>query len=162
MRQSKKEIHSCIYFACHASQNSGEPLKSSFILHEGALEFSTILKKHLVGANFAYVKQVQAMKFSEEAVHLAAGMLATGCRGVVAMMLSISDVYGPRIAKDFYAITHGTKGSSALSSDDAARVRFIMLLRSCERSSTTWCCLYLIGFPMFITAMSSLFHCNNA
>jgi hypothetical protein len=37
-------------------------------------------------------------------------LLAAGYRGVVAMMLSISDVYGPRIAKDFYAMTHGTKG----------------------------------------------------
>lgn len=56
---------------------------------------------------------------SEEAVHLAAGMLAAGYRGVVATMWSIKDFYEPQIAEDFYANLTGQ--SKSLSSDDAAR-----------------------------------------
>jgi len=41
-------------------------------------------------------------KLSEEAVHLAAGMLAVGYRGVVATMWSINDDYGPMVAESFY------------------------------------------------------------
>jgi hypothetical protein len=39
---------------------------------------------------------------SEEAIHLAAGMLAAGYRGVVATMWSITDRYGPVVAGEFY------------------------------------------------------------
>ena len=41
-------------------------------------------------------------RLSEEAVHLATGMLAAGYRGVVATMWSIQDKYGPVVAKYFY------------------------------------------------------------
>ena len=34
------ETYSCIHFAYHASQNTLEPLKSKFMLHDGALELS--------------------------------------------------------------------------------------------------------------------------
>ena len=122
------ETHSCIHFACHAHQNTKEPLKSEFMLHDGGLELSEILKKQLVGADLAYLSACQTStgdeKLSEEAVHLAAGMLAAGYRGVVATMWSISDRHGPQVAEDFYArlISQGLEleRSSGLSTDDAA------------------------------------------
>jgi hypothetical protein len=101
------ETHSCIHFACHAHQNTKDPLKSRFILHDGDLELSDIIKRKLKGADLAYLSACQTStgdeKLSEEAVHLAAGMLASGYRGVVATMWSISDQYGPQVAEDFYA-----------------------------------------------------------
>jgi CHAT domain-containing protein len=101
------ETHSCIHFACHAHQNTQEPLKSRFILHDGSLELSEIIKRKLEGADLAYLSACQTStgdeKLSEEAVHLAAGMLAAGYRGVIATMWSISDQHGPQVAKDFYA-----------------------------------------------------------
>ena len=123
------ENHSCIHFACHASQNANEPLKSSFMLQDGALELSTIIKRDLAGADLAFLSACQTStgdeKLSDEAIHLAAGMLAAGYRGVVATMWSISDRYAPQIAENFYSnlITHGEKSekSDALSSDCAAR-----------------------------------------
>ena len=123
------ENHNCIHFACHASQNTVEPLKSRFMLQDGALELSAIIKKNLVEADLAYLSACQTStgdeKLSEEAVHLAPGMLAAGYRGVVATMWSISDKHGPRVAEDFYnsLIMHGEKSEklSALRSDDAAR-----------------------------------------
>jgi CHAT domain-containing protein len=122
------ENHSWIHFACHASQNTLEPLKSKFMLHDGGLELSTIIKRQLVGADFAYLSACQTStgdeKLSEEAVHLAAGMLAAGYYGVVATMWSISDKHGPEVAEDFYAnlIIHGAKlrRLSTFSSEDAA------------------------------------------
>ena len=101
------ESHSCIHFACHAHQNTQEPLKSEFMLHDGGLELADIIKRKLEGADLAYLSACQTStgdeKLSEEAVHLAAGMLAAGYCGVVATMWSISDRHGPQVAEDFYA-----------------------------------------------------------
>ena len=41
------ETHSCIHFACHAHQNTQKPLKSRFMLHDGGLELSEIIKRKL-------------------------------------------------------------------------------------------------------------------
>ena len=120
------ETHNCVHFACHAHQNTKEPLKSKFMLQDGGLELSEIIKKNLKGADLAYLSACQTStgdeKLSEEAVHLAAGMLAAGYRGVVATMWSISDQYGPQVAEDFYSrlISQGLKPEQ-LSTDDAAR-----------------------------------------
>ena len=121
------ETHSCIHFACHAHQDTQEPLKSRFMLHDGGLELSEIIKRQLVGANLAYLSACQTStgdeKLSEEAVHLAGGMLAAGYRGVIATMWSISDLHGPQVAEDFYAglISQDLEGLSSLSTDNAAR-----------------------------------------
>ena len=124
------ETHSCIHFACHAHQNTKEPLKSEFMLHDGGLELSEVIKKRLVGADLAYLSACQTStgdeKLSEEAVHLAAGMLAAGYRGVVATMWSISDRHGPQVAEDFYArlisqdSERDSERSSGLCTDGAA------------------------------------------
>jgi CHAT domain-containing protein len=101
------ESYSCVHLACHAAQNSEEPLKSGFYLHDGRLELSTIMKSHIKSADFAFLSACQTStgdhKLSEEAVHLAAGMLAAGYRSVVATMWSIQDEYAPEVAEDFYA-----------------------------------------------------------
>ena len=120
------ETHSCIHFACHAHQNTQEPLKSRFMLHDGDLELSEIIKRQLVGADLAYLSACQTStgdeKLSEEAVHLAGGMLAAGYRGVIATMWSISDRHGPQVAEDFYArlMSKDLEGLSSLSTDNAA------------------------------------------
>jgi CHAT domain-containing protein len=123
------ETHCCIHFACHAHQNTQEPLKSRFMLHDGGLELSEIIKKKFEGADLAYLSACQTStgdeKLSEEAVHLAAGMLAAGYRGVVATMWSISDQHGPQVAEDFYATLISqdlvSEQLSGLSTDGAAR-----------------------------------------
>ena len=119
------ETHSCIHFACHAQQNTQEPLKSRFMLHDGDLELLEIIKRKLEGADLAYLSACQTStgneKLSEEAVHLAAGMLAAGYRGVVATMWSISDQHGPQVAEDFYAgLISQDLEHEQLRTDDAA------------------------------------------
>ncbi|KAF8157266.1 CHAT domain-containing protein [Crassisporium funariophilum] len=100
------DSHSFIHLACHAVQDLSEPLKSGFYLHDGRLELSAILRKQLPHAGFAFLSACQTStgdeKLSEEAVHLAAGMLAAGYEGVVATMWSIRDQYGPMVAEFFY------------------------------------------------------------
>jgi CHAT domain-containing protein len=80
------ETHSFVHFACHVSQNAIEPLKSGFELYNGRLELSAIIQKQLVGAELTFLSACQTSTgdetLFEEAVHLAAGMLAAGYRGV--------------------------------------------------------------------------------
>jgi CHAT domain-containing protein len=122
------ETHSCIHLACHACQDIQKPLKSCFRLHDGGLELSEIIKRRLEGADLAYLSACQTStgdeKLSEEAVHLAAGMLAAGYQGVIATMWSISDRHGSQVAEDFYAglISQDPEPEQrGLSTDNAAR-----------------------------------------
>ncbi|KDR79601.1 hypothetical protein GALMADRAFT_63499 [Galerina marginata CBS 339.88] len=118
------ESHSCIHFACHASQETGEPLKSGFALDNGRLELSAIIKQKLSGAELAFLSACQTStgdeKLSEEAVHLAAGMLAAGYRSVVATMWSIKDNHAPKVAQDFYENLIGKEGR-VLNGENSAR-----------------------------------------
>lgn len=116
------EAYGSVHFACHASQNPDKPLKSAFSLHDGQLELFSIIQKRLEGVDLAFLSACQTSTgdeaLSEEAVHLAAGMLAAGYRGVVATMWSIRDSYAPEFAEDFY--THLLKGSVGFSGQNAA------------------------------------------
>lgn len=100
------ETYSSIHLACHASQNAAEPLQSRFWFHEGSLSLSTITERNLQNADLAFLSACQTStgepKLSDEAVHLAAGMLAAGYRRVVSTMWAIGDRHAPEVAKDFY------------------------------------------------------------
>jgi len=112
-----------VHLACHAIQDTREPLRSGFYLHDGRLELAEIMKTPLPRAQLAFLSACQTSagdeSLSEEAVHLAAGMLTAGYRGVVATMWSIQDKYGPVVAKDFYdSLLSGELGEGA---EDAGR-----------------------------------------
>lgn len=100
------EEFSSVHLACHASQNAADPLKSRFLLHAGELTLGTIIQMDLKNADLAFLSACQTStgeeKLSDEAVHLAAGMLAAGYRRVVATMWSIKDEHAPDVAGDFY------------------------------------------------------------
>jgi CHAT domain-containing protein len=102
----KMEAFSSIHLACHASQNSTEFLQSRFLFHRGSLSLDSIMKQNLKNADLAFLSACQTSAgeetLSDEAVHLAAGMLAAGYRRVVATMWAIRDRYAPEIATDFY------------------------------------------------------------
>ena len=116
-----------VHLACHAIQKTDEPLRSGFFLHDGSLELSEITKQKIPQCQLAYLSACQTStgneKLSEEAVHLAAGMLAAGYQGVVATMWSIKDRYAPDVAGSFYEylVEKGrNEGSLQLKSADAA------------------------------------------
>lgn len=99
--------HSWVHLACHATQNSTNPTQSAFYLHDGKLDLASITQKHLKHADLAFLSACQTAtgdeKLSEEAVHLAAGMIMAGYPSVIATMWSIHDEDAPLIAEKVYA-----------------------------------------------------------
>ena len=100
------EDYSSVHLACHASQNAEESLQSKFRFHNGNLDLGTILRKDLKNADLAFLSACQTStgddNLPDEAVHLAAGMLAAGYRRVVATMWSIGDRTAQEVADKFY------------------------------------------------------------
>lgn len=121
--KEEMKTHSWVHFACHAIQDTAEPLKSGVQLHDGRLELLEMMQK-LPNADFAFLSACQTStgneKLSDEVVHLAAGMLAAGYQSVVATMWSIKDQYGPIVAKDFYGHILEANSSGQLDSANAA------------------------------------------
>lgn len=99
--------YSCVHLACHAAQDTSDPLSSGLFLHDGRLHISTLIESDLRSAELAFLSACQTSagdeQLSEEAVHLAAGMLAAGYRGVVATMWAIQDQHAPDVSRDYYS-----------------------------------------------------------
>ena len=97
--------HSWVHFACHGIQHP-EPLKSGLYLHDTRLELLEMMKQRIPDADHSFLSACQTgtgdEQLADEAVYIAAGMLAVGYRGVVATMWPISDAHGPEIAEGFY------------------------------------------------------------
>ncbi|PVF91892.1 hypothetical protein CPB86DRAFT_820105 [Serendipita vermifera] len=95
-----------VHLACHGSQRQDEPTKSGLILEDGHLTLEEIIKLELPNAEFAFLSACQTTtgdeELSDEAVHIAGGMLLAGYRGVVATMWSIQDDLAPEVADEFY------------------------------------------------------------
>jgi CHAT domain-containing protein len=92
--------HSWAHLACHGIQDTIEPLK----IHNKCLELSTITKSFPYADGLAFLSACQTAaadeKLSEEAVHLAAGLMLAG--SVIAMTWSIKDKYASVIAGHVY------------------------------------------------------------
>jgi CHAT domain-containing protein len=95
-----------LHLACHGSQRRDEPTKSALILEDGHLTLEEIIKLDLPKAEFAFLSACQTItgdeSLSDEATHIAGGMLLAGYRGVVATMWSIEDDIAPEVADEFY------------------------------------------------------------
>ncbi|KAF5346569.1 hypothetical protein D9758_013491 [Tetrapyrgos nigripes] len=100
---SKYEI---VHLACHGIQDSINPLDSAFALNVGNLKLQDLMRLSLEKAELAVLFVCQTAtgdeNLPEEAVHLAAGMLAVGYPSVVATMWSISDRDAPIVADKVY------------------------------------------------------------
>jgi CHAT domain-containing protein len=107
--QVMKGMEDCnwLHLACHGIQRSEDATKSALLLQDGDLTLEEIIKLNLPRAEFAFLSACQTTtgdeKLSEEAVHIAGGMLLAGYRGVVATMWSIQDDLAPEVADEFYA-----------------------------------------------------------
>jgi len=125
--KQEMETYRWVHLACHAIQNTHEPLRSGFFLDDGRLELSEIMTRNIPRCELAFLSACQTStgdeKLSEEVVHLAAGMLAAGYQGVVATMWSIKDRHAPDVAGSFYEylVEKGkNEGSARLESAKAA------------------------------------------
>jgi CHAT domain-containing protein len=105
------ESHSWVHFACHAIQDTVEPTKSALCLHDGHLKLEAIVTKLFPHADLAFLSACQTAtgdeKLSEEAVHLAAGLMLAGYRSVIATMWSIKDQDAPVVADHVYSHLFG-------------------------------------------------------
>ena len=87
---AEMKSNSWAHFACHGSQHPEEPLESGFYLRDRQLKLNEIIQERLPHAEFAFLSACETSvghkKLPDEAVHLAAGMLAAGYQGVAATM----------------------------------------------------------------------------
>ncbi|PVF91494.1 hypothetical protein CPB86DRAFT_878492 [Serendipita vermifera] len=95
-----------IHLACHGIQVPDEPTKSALLLEDGHLTLEEIIRLELPHAELAFLSACQTTtgdeNLSEEAVHIAGGMLLAGYRSVVATMWSIQDELAPIVTDEFY------------------------------------------------------------
>jgi len=96
-----------VHFACHGVQNAAEPSKSALLLAgDDRLTLENLASLRIPNGELAFLSACQTakgdVKLSEEAVHLSAGMLVSGYKGVIATMWSVADTVAPRVAKDVY------------------------------------------------------------
>ncbi|KAI0032992.1 CHAT domain-containing protein [Vararia minispora EC-137] len=102
----KEDRHQLIHMSCHGLQNIKEPTESAFALHDGQLTLSQLMTCSASKAELAFLSACQTSagdaSLPEEAVHLAAGMLAVGYKAVIGTMWSIGDQDAPLVADEFY------------------------------------------------------------
>ena len=96
-----------IHFACHGIQDASNPINSGLCLaNERRLKISDIITLSRSRGGLAYLSACQTAKgdknISDEAIHIAAGMLFAGYGGVIGTMWSISDRVAPDVAADVY------------------------------------------------------------
>ncbi|KAI0085974.1 CHAT domain-containing protein [Irpex rosettiformis] len=100
--------HEWVHLACHGIQNRMDPTNSAFILHDGRLTLAELISHHFPNADLAVLSACQTAtgdeRLSEEAVHLAAGMLNIGYKSVIGTMWSISDYVAPEVMRVFYTV----------------------------------------------------------
>ncbi|KAF7363121.1 hypothetical protein MVEN_00664600 [Mycena venus] len=96
-----------VHFACHGVQ-SPSPTESALLLARSSrLTLSNIIELSLPNADLAFLSACQtatgSKELQDESVHLTAGMLLAGYRGVIGTMWSIMDNDAPQVAGDVYA-----------------------------------------------------------
>ncbi|TDL18349.1 hypothetical protein BD410DRAFT_806654 [Rickenella mellea] len=103
---SNMEECSWVHLACHGIQDVSDPMQSGLLLQDGRLQLSRIIQKHITHAEFAFLSACQTTtgdeRRPEEAIHLAAGMLVAGFKGVIGTMWSIRDNDAPFVADQVY------------------------------------------------------------
>ena len=80
-----------LHLACHGLQDLEDPLESGFCLRDGKLTVAELMKLNLPHAFLAFLSACETAKGDhahqpDQAVHLAAAMLFTGFRSVIATM----------------------------------------------------------------------------
>jgi CHAT domain-containing protein len=96
-----------VHFACHGIQDVESPTESGLCLADRRrLKISDIIASSRPRGGLAFLSACQTAMgdegLSDEAIHIAAGMLFAGYGGVIGTMWSISDKLAPDVARDVY------------------------------------------------------------
>ncbi|KAJ7607753.1 CHAT domain-containing protein [Roridomyces roridus] len=133
-----------VHFACHGVQNITEPTESALLLARNSrLTLSNIIELALPHADLAFLSACQTAmgdnKLPEEAVHLAAGMLLAGYKGVIATMWTITDHDAPQVARDVYEYLLDSSPPDPTKAAEALHVAIQKLReRSAQKSFFDW------------------------
>ncbi|KAJ7191216.1 TPR-like protein [Mycena pura] len=105
----QKSMRDCswVHFACHGTQDRSNPTESALLLAGSErLTLLKIIQLSLPHAQLAFLSACQTATgdktLQEESVHLTAGMLLAGYRGVIGTMWTIMDNDAPQVADDVY------------------------------------------------------------
>jgi CHAT domain-containing protein len=81
---------SILHLACHGQQNSSDALESGFILKDGRLTISSLIKLNLPDAFFAFLSACESAKGDaqqpDEVISLSAAMIFVGFKSVIGTM----------------------------------------------------------------------------
>ncbi|QRV91841.1 CHAT domain protein [Ceratobasidium sp. AG-Ba] len=98
--------HSCVHFACHASQDTRDPLQSCLHLHDQDLDLATISQHTTSYAQLAFLSACHTAAgdsmLPDEVIHLAGGLMMAGYAHVIATMWSVNDNDAPIVAAKVY------------------------------------------------------------
>ncbi|KAJ7259411.1 CHAT domain-containing protein [Mycena rebaudengoi] len=140
-----------VHFACHGVQNVSNPTESALLL-AGTSHFTleSIIRLALPHADFAFLSACQTATgdrtLQEESVHLAAGMLLAGYRGVIATMWTIRDDDAPQVACDVYEHLFKISPPDATQAAEALHLAIQRLREgSGKKSFTYWVPFIHIG-----------------
>ncbi|KAJ7884487.1 CHAT domain-containing protein [Mycena leptocephala] len=96
-----------VHFACHGVQSTSPTESALLLAGSSRLTLSNIIQLSLPNADLAFLSACQtatgSQQLQDESVHLAAGMLLAGYRGVIGTMWSIMDHDAPQVAGNVYA-----------------------------------------------------------
>ncbi|KAJ7463369.1 CHAT domain-containing protein [Mycena latifolia] len=129
------------HFACHGLQDMFTPTNSALLLAgDSKLTLSDIIQLQLPHADLAFLSACQTATGSkhleDESVHLTAGMLLAGYRGVIGTMWSIMDDDGPRVATDVYTHLFKTSPPDSTMAAEALHLA-VRKLRDSDRAGGT-------------------------
>jgi CHAT domain-containing protein len=95
-----------VHFACHASQNIGDPSASALILHDGPLTVLDMAGLQIPHGELAFLSACETAgggaALPDESIHLAAALQAVGFRHVIATFWPVYDALAPSVTKAFY------------------------------------------------------------
>ncbi|KAG9085034.1 hypothetical protein FRC07_013477 [Ceratobasidium sp. 392] len=97
---------SILHLACHGHQDERVPLASGFMLSDGRLKVSEIMRLNLKKAVFAFLSACESAAGDrgqpDESIHLSAALLFAGFRSIVGTLWSMDDADGPEVARVVY------------------------------------------------------------
>jgi hypothetical protein len=104
-----------VHFACHATQELGDPSRARLILFDRPLTVRELAASRMQQAEFAFLSGCETSRggdvLADEAISIAAAVQMAGFRHVVGTLWPASDVHAPAVAADVYAalIAGGTR-----------------------------------------------------
>ncbi|KAJ7495562.1 TPR-like protein [Mycena latifolia] len=129
------------HFACHGVQDIFNPTNSALLLAGSSrLTLSQIIELSLPNAELAFLSACQtatgSRNLEDESVHLTAGMLLAGYRGVIGTMWSIMDHDAPQVAGDVYAHLFKTSPPDSTKAAEALHLAVLKLRDSDQAGGT--------------------------